>query len=677
MPATWTPTVVSRGRSWRIPAAALLFLALIVACALPASARATTLERMSIEELSRRATMVVEGTVVATAAEQTPDGLRTAVRLRVRELLKGVPSAFKTVYVPGGMLADGSQVVVEAMPSFRPGDECYVFVDVRGWVMAGFQGKVAVAAGHIVRSGATTATMSRRIAAALRTARSAAPAVPGARRGEFGGARGADPWPPKYFWGHVTDATDDSALSGVLVKAAKSGTSLIYTTSTDATGYYHLDLDPDPNDVFGKYAVEVSKAGYATQKYALWLSLLWTSAIPGSPPDGSIDWALKSSSGPTITAITPGVASAGTDTHVTISGTGFGSARGKVDFSYGRDGIKWISASDISSWTDTSINCAVPTGRIDNYSASAGSGPVVVTTPDGQKSNGYDMSVTFGYLDHKWTSAGATYFLNTSGIDEVVRHSLVDAAAEVWNNAGSRFVFGDGGETGRGKARDDMNVISWDWLADGVVAMASSYYDSAGNMDEADIQFSNAFSWTDGDAGAGTQDIQSITEHELGHWLKLLDQYMPADKPKIMYGYENQMPRVLDAGAVAGINWIYPGGGPSPTPTPTPTPPPDGDTVGPVCAAKNVTVKHDGTCKLYYRVYDAQSAQVTQHLAITKSGVVKQSWSTQGYGENFNGWWWVKYTCRLPKGAYRIVVTGKDLAGNSASVVGRATLTVK
>ncbi|MCX6363152.1 MAG: S8 family peptidase [Actinobacteria bacterium] len=106
-------------------------------------------------------------------------------------------------------------------------------------------------------------------------------------------------------------------------------------------------------------------------------------------------------------------------------------------------------------------------------------------------------------------------------------------------------------------------------------------------------------------------------------------------------------------------------------------PPTPGDTVGPVCAAKNATVKRGGTCKIYFKVYDALSTQVTTDVAVTtNSGVVKKSWSW-GYGESYDGWWSTKYTCRLPKGAYRIIVTGEDLAGNSASVVGRATLTVK
>jgi hypothetical protein len=101
------------------------------------------------------------------------------------------------------------------------------------------------------------------------------------------------------------------------------------------------------------------------------------------------------------------------------------------------------------------------------------------------------------------------------------------------------------------------------------------------------------------------------------------------------------------------------------------------DTIGPRCAAKNVTVKRGKTCKIHFKVYDALSTQVTTQVKITtKRGAVKKTWS-HGYGENYKGWWYVSYRCTLKKGSYRIIVTGKDLAGNSASVVGKATLTVK
>ena len=104
---------------------------------------------------------------------------------------------------------------------------------------------------------------------------------------------------------------------------------------------------------------------------------------------------------------------------------------------------------------------------------------------------------------------------------------------------------------------------------------------------------------------------------------------------------------------------------------------PPTDTVGPRCAAKNVTVRRGRTCRIYFKVHDALSAQVTTRVTITtKSGVVKKrlSW---GYGKNTTAWWYTRYSCRLARGTYRIAVTGKDLAGNRQSVVGRATLTVR
>jgi hypothetical protein len=100
------------------------------------------------------------------------------------------------------------------------------------------------------------------------------------------------------------------------------------------------------------------------------------------------------------------------------------------------------------------------------------------------------------------------------------------------------------------------------------------------------------------------------------------------------------------------------------------------DTLGPVCAAQNATVKRGKTCRLYFKVHDRLSPKVTNVLGIqTKSGVVKKRFSW-GYGENFAGWWRTSYTCRLPRGTYLIRVYGKDRAGNAQSVIGKARLRV-
>ena len=559
--------VQENGR-WRSPrgmrTSVCVLLLLLLALLLPTAASATMLEQMSVEQLARHSTLIVEGTVISTAVDQTADGeVRTAVRLDVRQALKGEPGAVATFYVPGGTLPDGTQVTVAAMPVFAPGDECYVFVDVRGWVIAGFQGKIDVVDGRVAGSGEKLAAMSGRIEAALSPA------------GPRPNASGPRPAP-----------------------AARS---------------------------------------------------------PRAP------------GGPIIASVTPNEASAGTDSTIVISGSGFGAREGLVEFTYGNDDVARIVADDVPSWSDTRIECAVPTGVIKRYAASAGSGPMWVTTAAGAESAPFDFSVPFSYGGEKWTNPRVTYYLNTSGVDDARRESLVDAGTAAWNAVGSGFAFVDGGRTTAGLAKDGKNVISWaDGLPAGVIAQSSSTA-NGGIISEADVRYSNAYGWGDGAPGSGTMDIQSIATHEVGHWLVLDDLYGPGDKAKVMYGFGEAewVTRVLAPGDIAGIEWIYPQGGGG------------DDVVGPVCAAKNATVKRGKTVKIYFSVYDEQSAQVSSQVDITTSaGVVVKSWSWD-YGENLDVWWTVKYTCRLPKGAYQIVVSGEDLAGNSASEVGRATLTVK
>ena len=443
-----------------------VLIALILVLSWPVPAQATTLEKMTIEQLSQRATTIVEGTVLSTAVEQSSFGVRTAVSIRVRDSLKGSGSAVQTVYVPGGTLSNGTQVVVDGMASFTPGQSCYVFVDRRGWVMGGFQGKLGVENGRVVGTGESVRTMNRRVRAALGAA---APVVEGQA---FAG-----PKPAAEFVAHpaatsvparplpltalsstwLGDGFESGSLAGwtvidpstwgVTTYRAASGNYSAYCLGSIAPRTYgnnflarmtrgpfnlsgaagtptltaDLWLESEANYDYAKLLVSTDGSSYygnvwwgssggawvgvgldLTNVYVLgdvshaptlYVMLAFESDVstpatkgrtsttsfwpPTPPPPGS----------PTISSISPSEASAGTDTHVTISGSGFGSSTGKVEFSYGRNDVTRISASDISSWSDTSINCAVPTGIIDNYSASAGTGPVVVTTSAAAESN--------------------------------------------------------------------------------------------------------------------------------------------------------------------------------------------------------------------------------------------------------------------------------------------------
>lgn len=60
-----------------------LVLAAAILCAAPAAAKATTLVPMQLDDLVAASSMIVQGSVLSVAAEETHDGVRTAVRLRV------------------------------------------------------------------------------------------------------------------------------------------------------------------------------------------------------------------------------------------------------------------------------------------------------------------------------------------------------------------------------------------------------------------------------------------------------------------------------------------------------------------------------------------------------------------------------------------------------------------
>jgi hypothetical protein len=574
------------------PVLAAALLAATVLLALPAASRATTLEKLTVAQLSRRAVAVVAGTVVSTKVQDPTSGVRTAVRLKVEKTYKGVGPRFMTVEVPGGVLPDGTRVVVAGMPAFRVGESSVVFVDVYGSVIGGFQGELDVSGARVAATGETLGAFGRRVQEALGGEAAAAPEARGPAKGDAPAATGS---------------------------------------------------------------------------------------APG-----------RGAAGVTLVGISPSSASAGTDSVVTLSGSGFGSAQGHVYFSYGRNGVSQIAAKSIESWTGTSIRCAVPTGVIDDYAASAGTGPVVVVTAGGVQSNSVAFSVPFGYGGSAWTQSRATYRVNTSGVDDDLRASLVDAGAATWNAAGSGFTFIDGGATTAGLARDGVSVISWaDGLPSGVLAM--SYSDQKGGViSEADVQFGNGYSWGDGAPGSATYDIQSVITHELGHWLVLLDLYMPGDQAKVMYGFaaKEVQKRTLTADDVAGVEWVYPGAGPSPTPTPTPTltptptasptptPTPTVVDVGPVCRARSATVKRGSIARIQYMVSDDVDRVVARALEITTpAGVVTKRWT--GVTRTSLLWQSFRFRCDLRKGSYRIVVDAQDLTGNPASVVGRATLTVR
>jgi hypothetical protein len=111
------------------PLRSLALLALL--CALPAGA--TSLLRVEVPELSRKADAVVRGTVRRVESRWSADGRRivTDVEIQVAETLKGAPGSTVLVTQPGGRVGDIGQRV-SGLASFAQGEEVVVFLQRRG-----------------------------------------------------------------------------------------------------------------------------------------------------------------------------------------------------------------------------------------------------------------------------------------------------------------------------------------------------------------------------------------------------------------------------------------------------------------------------------------------------------------------------------------------------------------
>ena len=105
--------------------AALLLFA-VFACG--PSAHATTLARMSLDQLVAAAQVVAHVRCTGSVSRREAGSIWTFTDFTVLETFKGVPGASLTIRLPGGR--DGHLVeTVEGAPRFAPGDEAIVFLE--------------------------------------------------------------------------------------------------------------------------------------------------------------------------------------------------------------------------------------------------------------------------------------------------------------------------------------------------------------------------------------------------------------------------------------------------------------------------------------------------------------------------------------------------------------------
>lgn len=138
--------------------------------------------------------------------------------------------------------------------------------------------------------------------------------------------------------------------------------------------------------------------------------------------------------------------------------------------------------------------------------------------------------------------------------------NAIDAGFAAWNDAGTVFSFALGQQSGQ-----RVNRVRWGdtkvyYPEGGVIAVAITSWDPETlEIQLAEIIFERSLEWaTDGSADA--YDVQALTAHESGHWLKLGDLYEDACSDETMYGYAElgeTKKRTLGAGDVEGIDVIY------------------------------------------------------------------------------------------------------------------------
>jgi len=103
-----------------------LMLAMVVtSCALPLEC--ATLERLSLDDMINRSTMIVRGKVTASWAAITGSVISTHYQIQVSERFKGTPRNSVEVMVPGGT-ARGLSQSFSGSPVLKQGDEFVFFL---------------------------------------------------------------------------------------------------------------------------------------------------------------------------------------------------------------------------------------------------------------------------------------------------------------------------------------------------------------------------------------------------------------------------------------------------------------------------------------------------------------------------------------------------------------------
>jgi len=111
----------------------LNFIAAVLILAGAAAFRATTVERVTIEDLAKKARSIVQGKVRGARTYWSANGkvILTTYTIDVEEAIKGQPGRTVELTTLGGQIGDVT-LYVAGMPAFHSGERAIVFVEQSG-----------------------------------------------------------------------------------------------------------------------------------------------------------------------------------------------------------------------------------------------------------------------------------------------------------------------------------------------------------------------------------------------------------------------------------------------------------------------------------------------------------------------------------------------------------------
>lgn len=244
---------------------------------------------------------------------------------------------------------------------------------------------------------------------------------------------------------------------------------------------------------------------------------------------------------------TPSSISAGTESVLTINGTGFGNTQGEVVFSNADNGGFTMDVLaipvQIVSWSNTRIRVQVP--------SKAGTGPFGVVTASGNLMVSNDvLTVDYAVINIQGVFNGVSYAHRTRHINDdgnggytwelnedlaqEVTNRVSESASEWCSNANVPWGFSNQPTNLDMTARDNVNIVRFDngnELPSGVLGISTSYFSGCLSstvglnwyVTETDLTIDDISNWNFSNSApsSSTFDFQSVAIHELGHSAQL------------------------------------------------------------------------------------------------------------------------------------------------------------